>query len=332
MVRQSCAPSPRASGTVELNTMEHPLLIIAGPTGVGKTATAVALSQRLSLEVVSADSRQVYRGMDVATGKPSAEERRLVRHHLIDIRDPDERYDAAHFRGDAIAAIAEIRGRDALAAVVGGTGLYLRALLRGLDPAPPADPAYRRDLETVAAREGRRALHERLRREAPELARRLHPNDQVRIIRALERIRAADGPVVEQVRWRHGVPEDRILYIGLTTDRAALYRRLRTRAAAMVGAGLVGEVRTLLDRGYDASLPAMLGIGYRQFVDVVRGKIEEAEAIRRMERDTIRYAKRQWTWFAREPNVHWLDVEASGGPEPCAEIIEARLRSEGLIA
>lgn len=311
--------------------MKLPLLVIAGPTGVGKTATAVALAGRLDLEVVSADSRQVYRGMDVATGKPTEAERRAVPHHLIDVVDPDDTYHAARFRADARAAIAAVHARGRLPAVVGGTGLYVRALLRGLDPAPPADPEFRRELAAIAAREGRRALHERLTRVAPEVARRLHPNDHVRVMRALELARAG-ALDRDQVQWRQGGGEYRVLYVGLTMDRRALARRLRERAATMVRSGLLDEVRRLLARGYDPSLPAMHGLGYREFVQVARGALDAAEALRRMQRDTVRYARRQWTWFAREPEIQWLDLGLAGGPEGAAALIEQRLRAGGLVA
>lgn len=308
-----------------------PLLVIVGPTGVGKTATAVTLARRVPIEVVSADSRQVYRGMDIATGKPTAEEQRAVAHHLIDLVDPDDRYHAARFRSDAVGAIAEIRGRGRLPVVVGGTGLYVRALLRGLDPAPPADPAFRRELASLAARHGPAALHERLRAAAPALAGRLHPNDHVRVVRALERVRAGQPEGGVQVRWRQGASEWDVVSIGLTMARPALARRLRARAASMVRSGLLAEVERLLARGYGPSLPAMHGIGYRQFVPVARGLLTPAEALRLMERDTVRYAKRQWTWFMREPDIEWLDVGAAGGLEGVAAAIETRLARGGVI-
>ncbi len=313
--------------------MKRPLLVITGPTGVGKTATAVALAKRVPLEVISADSRQVYRGMDVATGKPTAEERRAVVHHLIDVVEPDERYHAARFRSDADALAAAIHGRGQLPAVVGGSGLYVRALLRGLDPAPPADPAFRQEMAALAAREGKAALHARLSGQAPALARRLHPNDTVRLIRALERVRGAGGVAVQQQRWREARSlQDGVVFVGLTMERSRLRRRLADRAAAMVAAGLVTEVRRLLDHGYDAGLPSLLGIGYREFVRVVRGSLSVEEALRLMQRDTMRYAKRQWTWFAREPDVQWLDIDLIGGPEGAAAVIERRLRQGGFPA
>lgn len=310
--------------------MKRSLLVIAGPTGVGKTATAVALAARVPLEVISADSRQVYRGMDLATGKPSPEERQAVAHHLIDVVDPDDRYHAARFRTQAQALVATIHERGRLPAIVGGTGFYIRALLRGLDPAPPADPEFRRELAAVAAREGRTALHNRLRHQAPGLAGRLHPHDTVRIVRALERLRAA-GTASEQTCWGQPGSDYDAVYVGLTMPREALRQRLAGRAATMVAQGLAGEVRGLLARGYDPTLPAMQGIGYREFVQVVQGTLAEGDALRRMQRDTMRYARRQWTWFAREPGVQWLDLGLAGGPEGAAAIIERRLREGGLI-
>lgn len=299
-----------------------PLVVIAGATGVGKTATAVALARRVPVEVVSADSRQVYRGMDIGTGKPTEEERAAVVHHAIDVVDPDDRYNAARFRADALGLLEAIRARGRLPVVVGGTGLYIRALLRGLDPAPPADPAFRAELEVLALRRGRSALHERLGREAPSLAARLHPRDSVRIIRALELVRAGR---TEQRAWREGPRERPALYLGLTMDRVRLAARLRIRCAAMVADGLAAEVERLLARGYHESLPSMHGIGYRDFARVVRGAMGEAEALAGMQRDTVRYAKRQLTWFRREAGMEWIDVEQEGGPEQIAALVEARL-------
>jgi tRNA dimethylallyltransferase len=302
-----------------------PVAVIAGPTGVGKTAVAVALARRMPIEVISADSRQVYRGMDAATGKPNPETRRAVAHHLVDVVDPDDRYQAARFRADAADAIQAIHSRGRFPAIVGGTGLYIRALLRGLDPAPPADPVFRGELASIAATEGRAALHARLGVAAPAVARRLHPNDHVRIIRALEIARAGTA-LLDQERWRETTGPYAVTYFGLTMDRRALGRRLEDRAASFVAAGLPAEVEALLARGYDPSLPALQSIGYREFVQVVRGALAPAEALRLMQRDTKRYARRQWSWFAREPGIEWIDLEQAGGVEGVADRIAARLR------
>jgi tRNA dimethylallyltransferase len=307
-----------------------PLLVIAGPTGVGKTAAAVALGARVPLEVISADSRQVYRGMDAATGKPTRAERAAVAHHLIDVVDPDQAFDAARFAAAAGRLVGEIHARGRLPVVVGGTGLYIRALLRGLDPAVPADPAYRAELAALATREGRQALHARLTALAPAVARGLHPHDHVRVIRALERVRGgSDRP---QTRWARAESDWAVVYVGLTMDRAALAARLRQRAARMVEAGLEAEVRALLDRGYDPGLGALSSIGYREFVRVVRGGLDRADALRLMQRDTVRYARRQRTWFVGEPGLAWLDVDAfEGDAAAVAAAIEARLKQEGRI-
>jgi tRNA dimethylallyltransferase len=306
------------------------LLVIAGPTGVGKTAAAVALGARLPIEVISADSRQVYRGMDTATGKPTAQDRAAVVHHLVDVVDPDDTYDAARFARDAQGAIAAIRRRGRLPVVVGGTGFYIRALLRGLDAAVPADPAFRAELTEIATREGRPALHARLAAQAPAVARRLHPNDHVRVIRALELVRAGSPVGDAQTRWRDATTDDDTVYIGLTLDRPRLDERLRQRVVQMVAAGLEDEVRRLLARGYSTTLPAMQGIGYREFARVAAGDFAIDEAVRIMQRETVRYARRQWTWFAREPALQWIDVEAAdGGAAGVAAMIEARLKQEG---
>jgi tRNA dimethylallyltransferase len=311
--------------------VKGPLVVIAGPTGVGKTEVAAALARRAAIEVVSADSRQVYRGMDVATGKPSVETRRVVAHHLIDVVDPDDHYHAARFRQDAEAAIAAIRARGRLPVVVGGTGLYIRSLLRGLDPAPPADPDFRRELASIAAAEGRASLHARLTVAAPAVARRLHPNDHVRVVRALELARAGAGTLA-QARWSEPIEMYDVTYFGLTMDRQALARRLAARAAAFVAAGLRAEVEGLLARGYDPALSALQSIGYREFVQVARGALGPAEALRLMQRDTVRYAKRQWTWFAREPGIEWIDVDAVGGVDGAADAIAAALARAGGLA
>ena len=326
---QTSPPAVQAGPTAVVTTDRLPLLVIAGPTGVGKTAAAVALGARIPLEVISADSRQVYRGMDIATGKPTAAERSAVPHHLVDVVDPDQTFDAARFAASARGLIGEIHARGRLAAVVGGTGLYIRALLRGLDAAVPADPAYRAELTAISAREGRAALHARLTAVAPALARSLHPHDHVRVIRALERVRG--GSVDAHTRWATAQPDWGVAYVGLTMHRPALAERLRARAARMVAAGLEDEVRALLAQGYGGAR-AMSSIGYREFAAVARGELDRAEALRLMQRDTVRYARRQLTWFAREPTLAWIDVDAlDGDATAVAATIEARLKQEGRI-
>ena len=305
-----------------------PLLVICGPTGVGKTAAAVHLAARLGIEVVSADSRQVYRGKDVATGKPTRVEQAAVPHHLLDVIEPDERYHAARFRKEALAGIDAIRKRGKLPVVVGGTGLYIRALLKGLDPAPPADPALRIRLEAVAAERGVPELHAQLAALDPVAARKLHPNDRVRIIRAIEKHGRSGG---EEGGWSRAVSPWRVLLFGLCQERSVLNRRLEERARGMLSGGMMVEVKRLLGAGYDETTPGMAGIGYRQFAAVANGRMTEAEALALMVRDTRRYAKRQMTWFAREADLRWLDVDETGGSEGAAERIAKEITREGWI-
>lgn len=309
-----------------------PLVVLTGPTGVGKTEVAVRLARRLPIEVVSADSRQVYRGMDIGTAKPSRAQREAVVHHLIDVVTPDESYNAARFRADARQAIADILGRGKLPLVVGGTGLYIRALLRGLLPAPPANADVRRELEALLRREGSEALHSRLQAVDPEAARRIHPRDPVRLIRALEIHRLTGVPVGAPSHWSQSRPEWMLLLVGLTRSRASLYASLDARVERMVESGLEAEARRLLAAGYDAALPAMQGIGYRHFVEVLRGESSRERAVHEMKHDTRQYAKRQWTWFAREPGIRWLDAEAAGGIEGAAEQVEKWIAEEKFAA
>ena len=249
---------------------------------------------------------------------------------LLALIRPDERYHAARFRREALEAIGDIRAREKLPAVVGGTGLYVRALLKGLDAAPPADPELRSSFEAVARQEGNLALHGRLAAVDPSAAAHLHPNDRIRIIRALEK-QAARGPVGAQDGggWGRSRPPWRVLAIGLSRERRILNQSLKDRVEGMVARGMMDEVRGLLAAGYDDGSPGMNGIGYRQFVAVTRGRLDEAEATRLMVRDTQRYAKRQMTWFQRDAEIHWLDVDRAGGIEGTAEAIGKLITREG---
>jgi tRNA dimethylallyltransferase len=216
--------------------------------------------------------------------------------------------------------------------VVGGTGLYVRALLKGLDAAPPADPALRSSLESLARKEGSSALHARLASLDPPAAARLHPNDRVRLIRALEKHAGGGGRKVGRGgSWERSTSPWRLLAIGLTRERHTLNQSLKVRVEGMVTRGMMGEVRRLLAAGYDAGSPGMNGIGYRQFVAVSSGQLDQAEAVRLMVRDTQRYAKRQMTWFQRDAEIHWLDVDRAGGIEGTAEAIGKLLTREGWI-
>jgi tRNA dimethylallyltransferase len=307
----------------------RPLLAILGPTGVGKTRVAVGLAEEWPIEVVSVDSRQVYRRMDIGTAKPTPEERRAVRHHLVDVVEPDEAYDAGRFACEATAAIEDARRRGRHAVLVGGTGLYFRALVRGLLPRPPADRALRAALQAEARAAGPEALHRRLRDLDPEAATRLHPRDALRVTRALEVAIQTGAPAARRGPGGWAEPAAaspyRVVGIGLTAARPRLYQALDARVDRMLADGLLDEVRALLAAGYPPDLPAMQGIGYRHLAPVAREGRSVDAAVSAMKRDTRRYAKRQWTWFAREPDLAWVETQpgdASAALDAIKKIVE----------
>lgn len=281
------------------------LLVLSGPTASGKTAAALALARRFPLEIVNADSMQVYRGMDIGTAKPTDAERGDVPHHLIDVADPDEEYSAGRFVSEADAAIRGIVSRGRLPLLAGGTGMYIRALRKGLDPLP-SDPAVRAMLSRRWEAEGGAALHAELARLDPGAAAKIHPADRVRVIRALE-IAAVSGrpPSALRVSWG-GAGRYRVLFLALDPGREEMYARIDRRVDAMIRAGLVEEVRGLLSRGYGPELKSMGALGYRHAASHLLRGVPLEEAAAAMKRDTRRYAKRQMTWLLGEPDVRWI--------------------------
>jgi len=282
---------------------------IVGPTGIGKTALTLEVAQRLGAEIVNADSRQVYRGMDIGTAKPSAAELARVRHHLVDIRSPEQPLDVAQFRALAQTAIAEIAPRGAPILVTGGSGLYLRVLRYGIFSGPSASPAIRNELLEAAARQGTEYLYDELRRIDPAAARRLEPHDLYRIVRAIEVFRLT-GITMSQHQAEHGFarPEYETLTIGLRTDREQLYQAIDRRFDAMMAAGLVAEVKALLEAGYTPHVPPLSTIGYKHVAAYLRGESTLEVAVETAKRDTRRLAKRQLTWFRRDPEIIWIDA------------------------
>ncbi len=292
----------------------EPVVVVAGPTASGKTAVAIELALRFGGEIVNADSMQVYRGMDVGTAKPTRAERSRVPHHLLDVVAPDQPYHAARYAEDAERAIAAIRARGHVPFLAGGTGLYIRAALFGLSAGVGRDPALREALEAeharaVAAGDPER-LHRRLAEIDLETARRLHPNDRVRIIRALE-IHAATGRRPAEV-LRDSAPRarHRALYLALDPGRGPLARRIDRRCEAMIAGGLLQEVRALRDAGYGPELAPMRAIGYRHMQPVLDGLDTLANVLEAMKRDTRQFARRQRTGLRGEAGAVWVDPEA----------------------
>jgi tRNA dimethylallyltransferase len=291
------------------------IAVIAGPTASGKSALAVAVAARVGGEIVNADSQQVYRGLDVGTAKPTAEERAAVPHHLLDVVDPGEGMDAARFAALADAAIAEVSARGKIPVVAGGTGLYLRALLHGVVAAPGRDPALRARLEEEAARLGRPALHARLAAADPAAAARIRENDLVRIVRALEI--AAGGRRPSELLAAHAFREDRYdaVLVALDPPRSELHARIDARVRAMFAGGLLDEARGLASRPELPRLP----IGYAEAIACVRGELDVEEAIRRVQVAHRRYARRQVIWLRGERGVEWI------GPPYDAEALARRV-------
>jgi len=284
-----------------------PLVVLSGPTASGKTAVATALAEALSLEIVSADAVQVYRGMDIGTAKPGPAERARVPHHLIDVAEPEEEYTAGRFVAEAEAAIATIRARGRIPLVAGGSVMYIRALLRGLDPLP-ADPAVRAALSRRYEEEGGAALHRELAAIDPASAARIHPGDRARLLRALEIVSlAGEAPSALRGCWARPGARYRVLYLALAPPRLLLGRRIEERVDAMFRAGFLDEVRRLLDRGVSPRARSMRSLGYRHAVAHLCGGAPLEETVAAMKRDTKRYAKRQMTWLRGERDVVWLE-------------------------
>ncbi len=289
--------------------MKAPLIVILGPTAVGKTELSLQLAERLNGEIVSADSRLFYRGMDIGTAKPTPEERARVPHHLVDVVEPDETWSLTVFQKAAHEAIADIHRRGKLPFLVGGTGQYLRAIYEGwLPPAQQPNLRLREVLETWGKALGPQNLHARLAHIDPQAAARIQPNNLRRTVRALEVI-FMTGRLFSAQQHR-GEPPYRTLLIGLTRPRQELYARIDARIQAMLDMGLVDEVRALLARGYSPELPAMSAIGYKQIAAYLQGAYSLEDAVTLIKRLTRQFVRRQANWFkADDPQIHWFSMD-----------------------
>jgi len=301
-------------------SQDKSILIIAGPTAVGKTDASILLAKELSAEIVSADSMQIYRGMDIGTAKPTKEQRRIVYHHMIDIAEPDQPYSVGDYLRDARSAIDGILSAGGTPIVVGGTGLYIRALTRGLFLGPPGDLELRERLLRRESEGGEGTLYSDLVKVDPEAAIKIHPNDLRRTVRALEVYYLRDRKLSDFHR-EHSFQDRpyRFRLLFLVRSRVELYPRIEKRVDQMIADGLEAEVKALLDRAYSPDLPSLQGLGYKQFIDHYLGRNSRSDTIALLKRDSKRFAKRQFTWFRRESEARWVDI--SGLVNAC-EIVE----------
>ncbi len=311
----------------DLMSSVPPVICILGATATGKTELGVRLAETFHTEIINADSRQIYRHLDIGTAKPTLLQQRRAAHHFIDIIAPDRSYDAAQFGNAARRMCEDLRARRKLPLIVGGSGLYLQAAIDGIFPGPSADPRLRSSLAERAARGGSLVLYDELRRIDQPSAAAIHPRDIARLIRALE-VYHLTGQTITALRRRHAsaAPALPVIYVGLRCSRDHLHRRIAARIEAMESNGIFEEVETLLTRGYDERCRALQGFGYRHTLAVVRGALSRQEGLRRLTRDTQGFAKRQQTWFRRLSNIHWIDVDELNYDQLHTTVLE-RLRA-----
>lgn len=298
---------------LKLRTIDCPVIVLVGPTAIGKTSLSLQLVDRFDCEIISMDSMQVYRYMDIGTAKPSQEEQGLVRHHLLDLVNPDEQYDAARFVKDALQAIDSIAGRKRTVLLTGGTGLYQKALFEGLFTAIPTDQEIRQHLQHRLQEEGREVLHTELCKIDPLSGKRIHKNDTQRLLRGLE-IYLSSGrrwsDLLQEQKQKGQVPHfNRVCQVALTCERSELYQRIEKRSNMMIKHGFIEEVEKLRAMGYSEELPSMQSIGYRHVNNLLSGEWDRRTMFEYLLRDTRRYAKRQMTWFGKNKNLRWFNIK-----------------------
>lgn len=289
------------------------LLVLVGPTAVGKTKLSLHLAEQYQCEIISGDSMQVYRGMDIGTAKASPEEQALVPHHMIDIHDPAYPFSVAEFQDSVQRLIADISERGKLPFIVGGTGLYVESVCYNYQFTDVGmDEAFRREQEAFADQHGEEALHEKLRTIDPDSADRLHANDRRRVIRALEVAHLTGKPLSAHLAEQNKESPYELCIIGLTMDRAILYKRIEARIDAMMEEGLVDEVKRVLAAGCPKDSISMHGLGYKEMIRYLDGELTLEAAVELLKRDTRRFAKRQLSWFRHMKDIQWVDVTDSG--------------------
>ena len=311
---------------------KSPLIVLTGPTAVGKTALSLNLAKKIGGEIISADSMQVYKKMDIGTAKITPDEMEGIRHYLVDVLMPDDPFNVVRFQHMAKEAANQILSRGKIPIVVGGTGFYIQALLNDIDfTENDSDTTFRSSLEALAKEQGPQVLYERLKKADPASAAQIHPNNVKRVIRALEFFEKTGQPIsAHNAQQRQKTSAYNSAYFVLNLPRPILYERINKRVDQMMANGLLDEVGQLLDEGYDPSLVSMQGLGYKEFVPYFSGEIPLDEAVYRLKRDTRHFAKRQLTWFGREKDVLWIEKDQFENEEEILKYMISILKERGI--
>jgi len=296
------------------------IIAIAGPTAVGKTKFAIEVAKAFDGEVVSCDSMQLYKYMDIGSAKPTPEEMAQAKHHLVDFLDPRDEFSVSRYQEIAKEAINDILSRGKVPVISGGTGLYLNSLLYNMDfSSVPGDYSYRNELTELAEKEGNEYIHNMLAEQDPEAASKIHPNNVKKVVRALERLKEGEGKIKQFSDIKEETTDYEVILIGLTRDREELYNRINLRVDLLMEAGLLDEVKQLMDMGLTPDNISMKGIGYKEIMDYLDGKYSLDEAVETVKKNTRHYAKKQLTWFRRYDKMYWLDISDYADDEKAIE-------------
>lgn len=298
---------------------KNTIIAVAGPTAVGKTKFAIMLAQEFDGEVISCDSMQLYKYMDIGSAKPTPEEMAMAKHHLVDLIDPRDEFSVAQYQKLAKDAIRDVLSRGKTPIISGGTGLYLNSLLYDMDfSSVPEDDTYRNALTDIAEKQGPEALHEMLQQQDPEAASKIHPNNVKKVVRALERLKEGEGKVRQFSDINEETKDYNVILIGLTRDRAELYDRINRRVELLMDAGLLEEVTQLHEMGLTKENISMKGIGYKELMDYLEGRYTLEEAVDTIQKNTRHYAKKQLTWFRRYDKMKWFNISDHHNDEDAA--------------
>ncbi len=301
--------------------MERKVIVIAGPTCSGKTSAGIALCERIRSEIISADSRQIYKKLDIGTAKPTLDELKRVKHHFINLLDPDQEYNVSRFEKEALEKINLLLGKSKIPVVVGGSGLYIRALIDGIFDSVDPDSDYRAELHALRDKFGNEALYEKLKNADPVSASRMLPQNWKRVIRALEVFNSTGEPIWKAQEKEKKISDIKFYQFGLEWERELLYKNIESRVDEMIESGLIAEVEKILNSGYSKKMNSLNTVGYKEIISYLENEITFERAVELIKRNTRRYAKRQLTWFRKDNRINWIKVTSRNDLEKVPEFI-----------